>query len=132
MKNGDLSNEMPRRVLVNLDLIVTRKPRVERKFKLIPVVKEDVSYDRLFLNKLYMYTTRSEVTLELIAFDMTDDDLLVIYNELDNMGTNPFRYHTAYKSLKTLVADLPYRPEVIGVMDNQENRLMYGHWGLDF
>lgn len=131
MRYGDLSNEMPKRVLVNLDLFVNRKTRIEKKLKFIPVVKEEVMYDRMFLNKFYLYTVRSEVTLELIAFNMTENDLLLIYNQLDNIGSNPFRYHTAYNSIKELVADLPYRPEVVGVLDLPERKLQYGHWGLD-
>ena len=50
---------------------------------------------------------------------------------LDNMGTNPFRYFTAYESVGHLVAELPYRPEVVGVLDKPERLLRYGHWGLD-
>jgi hypothetical protein len=52
-------------------------------------------------------------------------------DKLDNMGTNPFRYYSSYESVNHLVAELPYRPEVVGVLDIQSRQLRYGHWGLD-
>ena len=132
MRYGDLSNQMPRRLLVHLDLFLIKKPRVEKKFRLFPQVKYDLDYDRLFLNKLYLFTTQAEITLELVSFEHNDEELLLIYNELDRVGTNPFRYHSVFKSAEDLVSKLPYRPEVIGVLDIDERKLMYGHWGLDF
>lgn len=132
MRYGDLSNEMPRRLLVHIDLFLIKKPRVEKKFKIIPTIKYDFDYDRLFLNKLYLFTTRAEMTLELVSFEHTEDELLLLYNELDRLGTNPFRYYSVFKSADNLVSQLPYRPEVIGVLDLDERKLVYGHWGLDF
>ena len=51
--------------------------------------------------------------------------------DLDKVGTNPFRYWTSYGSVNQLVKELPYRPEVIGVVDVQSRILRYGHWGMD-
>jgi len=50
---------------------------------------------------------------------------------LDEMGTNPFRYYTSYEKVDHLVNELPYRPEVLGVLDRPDRLLRYGHWGLD-
>jgi hypothetical protein len=83
------------------------------------------------LSKLYIYTTRQEVTLEVASFDMNDDDLGQFMDSLDRMGTNPFRYYTSYTSVEHLVEELPYRPEVVGVLDKPDRMLRYGHWGLD-
>jgi hypothetical protein len=63
---------------------------------------------------------------------MDADELRDLMLELDNLGTNPFRYSNPYDSIEALANDLPYRPEVIGVLDLEKNLLRYGHWGLDF
>ena len=132
MYKGDLSNALPKRVLVNVEPLLIKTKEVVKKFKFIPVETEKLLYDRLLLNKFYLYTSRSEVTLELISFDYSESEMEKMYNEIDRVGTNPFRYYSSYKSAKKLVDDLPYRPEVVGVIDIPERRLMYGHWGLDF
>lgn len=131
MYKGDLSNEMPKRVLVNADVLLIKFPTIEKKFKFIPVKGVDIKFDRILLNRFYNYTTHAGVTLELVSFEYDDDELELLYNNLDRVGTNPFRYYSHYSSPKKLAADLPYRPEVVGVID-PEHQLMYGTWGLDF
>lgn len=130
MYKGDLSNEMPKRVLVNADILFIKTPVVEKKFKILSVTSNKVGYDKFLLNKFYVYTTRAGVTLELVSFEFDYDKLELLYNDIDRVGTNPFRYFSSYASPKKLVAELPYRPEVIGVID-PEHQLMYGSLGLD-
>jgi hypothetical protein len=130
MYKGDLSNNMPKRVLVSNTLFTDLTETIVRKWFKKKSIK-DVSYDNLFLNKLYHYTVTSGVTLELISYELNEDELTRLYNELDRVGVNPFRYHSSYKTINELVSQLPYRPEVIGVLDLPQKQLMYGHWGLD-
>jgi len=130
MYKGDLSNEMPKRVLVVDALFtdytetITRKWFKKKSFK-------NVAYDKLLLNKLYHYTVTAGVTLELVSYDLDEDEVTRLYNELDRAGVNPFRYHSSYDNVGALVKELPYRPEVLGVLDLPDKQLMYGHWGLD-
>ena len=131
MKNGDISNELPKRIIVVSDVFLQTELKVTKRFKVIPVVKTDTNVNRQTLSQLYIYTTRKGVTLELASFDMDEEDLGEFMNKLDNMGTNPFRYYSSYESVNHLVAELPYRPEVVGVLDIQSRQLRYGHWGLD-
>jgi hypothetical protein len=131
MYKGDLSNEMPKRVLVNADVLFIKSTTITKKFKFIPVKDVQVAYDRFLLNKFYVYTTRAGVTLELVSFEFDYEEMELLFNDIDRVGTNPFRYFSSYLSPKKLVADLPYRPEVIGVID-PANQLMYGRLGLDF
>jgi hypothetical protein len=69
MYKGDISNDMPRRVLVNSDILLIKTLETTKKYKFIPVKYEQVQFDRLLLNKFYVYTTHAGVTLELISFD---------------------------------------------------------------
>lgn len=131
MYKGDISNDFPKRVLVNAEILFIKTRVTKKKFKFIKKFHDDIQYDRLLLNKFYVYTTHANVTLELVSFEYSQDELEVVYNALETAGTNPFRYFAAYGSPKKLAADLPYRPEVVGVID-PEHKLMYGHWGIDF
>ena len=131
MKHGDISNELPKRIIVASDVFLTTELKVSKRFKVIPVVKANTDVNRQTLSQLYIYTTRKGVTLELASFDMNEEDLGKFMDKLDNMGTNPFRNYSSYESVNHLVAELPYRPEVVGVLDIQSRQLRYGHWGLD-
>ena len=74
---------------------------------------------------------RGGITLEMFSYELNQDDINLLHDELDRAGTNPFRYATSYKSSKALVGDLPYRPEVLGVCDIPSRKLLYGHWSYD-
>jgi hypothetical protein len=104
---------------------------MKKKFKFFPVPEVDKKIRRDILSYLYLYTTKNGVTLELVSFNLEQEDLAKTVDVLDSMGTNPFRYFSAYESIDHLVAELPYRPEVIGVLDTPSRLLRYGHWGLD-
>jgi len=131
MYKGDISNDMPKRVLVNADILFIKSTTVIKKFKFIPVKDVQVAYDRFLLNKFYVYTTRAGVTLELVSFEFDYEEMELLFNDIDRVGTNPFKYFSSYDSPKKLVADLPYRPEVVGVVD-PAHQLMYGRLGMDF
>lgn len=129
MRKGDISNELPKRVLVVDEVFLERDVKVSKKFKVIPVVKVDKKIKREVLSFLYLFTVKQGVTLELVSFDQGDEELETFVSALDKVGTNPFRYSTSYSSASQLSAELPYRPEVIGVVDIQTRLLRYGHWG---
>lgn len=131
MQNGDISNALPMRVLVTADVIIDTYDEKKRVLG-IPRVKKRVEYNRLVLSHLYMVTVRRGWTMELVSFSHSEKELADVVIYLDKFGTNPFRYATAYKNIDKLVEELPYRPEVIGVIDMPQRLLRYGRWGLDF
>jgi hypothetical protein len=106
--------------------VVTTK--IRKKFKIIPKVVHDIKYDRSLLSGLYLFAGNSGITLEMISYDLSQDEMDLLHAELDRMGTNPFRYATSLKSPQELMKELPYRPEVLGVCDIPSRQLMYGHW----
>ena len=131
MRKGDISNDLPARILVTTNTFLTVEVTVQKKFKIFPVPKIDKKINRQFLSWLYLYTTKQGLTLELVSYDLTTTELSQLVDMLDSMGTNPFRYYTSYEAVNHLVAELPYRPEVLGVLDLPDRLLRYGHWGLD-
>ena len=84
------------------------------------------------LSHLYMVSLKRGITMELVSFNHSEDEMIELMVHLDKVGTNPFRYGTSYKSVDALVKELPYRPEVIGVIDMPSRLLRYGRWGMDF
>lgn len=132
MRNGDISNELPRRVLVATDVVLDVQVVVKKKLKFFKVPELNKKLRRDVLSRLYLYTTRREVTLELISYDFDNEQLGSFMDSIDNAGTNPFRYYSSYESINHLMSELPYRPEVVGVIDAPDKLLRYGHWGLDF
>lgn len=131
MKNGDISNELPKRVIVLTDVFLKTELTTKKLLGFIRLPERNYEVNRQLLSNLYLYTTNKEVTLEAASFDMDEESLGLLMEKLDRMGTNPFRYYTSYKSVEHLVGELPYRPEVVGVLDVPARQLRYGHWGLD-
>lgn len=132
MKNGDISNELPKRIIVVADVFLEVQLTTKRRFKIFPVTNINRKVRRELLSYLYLITTRRGVTMEVVSFDLDQEQLEELVETLDIMGTNPFRYFNSYDSVDHLVKELPYRPEVIGVLDSPNRLLRYGHWGLDF
>lgn len=132
MQNNDISNALPQRVIVTADVITDVYEDKKKKLGLIPVTKKRTEYNRLVLSHLYMVSLKRGWTMELVSFSHTEDEMTDVMLYLDKFGTNPFRYGSSYKNVETLVNELPYRPEVIGVIDVPDRFLRYGRWGMDF
>jgi hypothetical protein len=132
MRNGDISNAMPKRILVTSDVITDEYDSTKKVLGFVPVKSKKLEYNRLVLSHLYMVTVKRGITMELIDFKRSEKDVIELMLHLDKIGTNPFRYGSAYKSVDKLVEELPFRPEVIGVIDIPSRQLRYGRWGLDF
>ena len=130
MRGGDISNEVPKRVIVTLDCILDRRPSFKKVLG-IAIPEEEVSYNRLALATFWRFKDTYEYSLELVGFEYTQLEMDEVLEDLDNLGTNPFNYAKAYNVVADLVAELPYRPEVKNVIDIHERGLRYGHWYMD-
>jgi len=131
VQGGDITNEVPNRIIVTVDTFIRRQPAVKKVLGIIPFATEEVVYDRLTIQRLWFFSARTGKLLELAGFDMTDKEIQQVMDDLDNLGTNPFNYAKAYSVVADLVSELPYRPEVSSVVDIPQRSLMYGSWALD-
>ena len=125
MKGGDISNEVPLRVVVTLDCILDKKP-VVKKILGIPVFNEESVYSRQQLSFFWRFANRFDYVLELVGFGYSQKEMDDVLKDLDNLGTNPFNYALAYPVVSDLVSELPYRPELMGVVDIPSRGLRYG------
>lgn len=130
MRGGDISNEVPLRVVVTADCILDRRPTVKKVLG-IPIVGEDLSYNRAALSLFWRFAEKFGYSLELVSFEHTPEELERVREDLDNLGTNPFNYYNAYHVIADLVAELPYRPELVGVVDIPSRALRYGSKYID-
>lgn len=131
MYKGDISNDVPKRILVVAD-VFTQVTEVETKTKIFFKKTTQIrKFNRGLLSKLYLVANNSSFIFEMVSFDISDEDLTVSFNNMEREGTNPFRYCNAYGSQKELISALPFRPEVAFVVDIPTRKGMYGHWGLD-
>ena len=131
MKNGDISNEVPKRILIVEDVFTNTTEITKKKFFFKTETKVHKSFNAGLLNKLYLVANNSPFTFEMVSVRLTEEELAMSFNNLERQGTNPFRYWNSYKSSKELVSALPFRPEVAFVVDIPTRKGQYGHWGLD-
>ena len=54
-----------------------------------------------------------------------------VLEDLNNLGPNPFNYARGYMFPEELVSELPWRPDLKGVIDLPDRALMYGSRYLD-
>jgi hypothetical protein len=125
MRGGDISNEVPQRVVVTLDCILDRRPTVKKVLG-IPVFNEESTYNRQSLSLFWRFAEKHGYSLELVGFGYTKKEMKEVLEDLDNLGTNPFNYANAYPVVADLIAELPYRPELKGVVDIPSRGLRYG------
>ena len=130
MRGGDISNEVPLRVAVTLDCVLSRRPTIKKVLG-VPVTGEEVVYNRQALSLFWRFADKQGYTLELVGFDYSQKDMDSVLEDLDNLGTNPFNYARAYNVPADLVAELPYRPELKYVVDIPARAGRYGSWYLD-
>jgi hypothetical protein len=130
VRNGDISNETPLRVVVTLDCVLDRSPTLKRVLG-IPVVGEESTYNRQSLSLFWRFAEKYGYTLELAGFGYSQKEMDEVLEDLNNMGTNPFNYVHAYPVVADLVAELPYRPELVGIVDIPSRGLRFGSKYLD-
>lgn len=131
MQGGDISNEVPKRIAVTLDCVVDKTVTTKKLFKLIPVEDVAVHYNRVALSKFWDFSYKMGVVLELVTFGMFQKEADEVLEDLNNLGTNPFSYVKAYDAVSVLVSEMPYRPELLGVVDIPERALRYGSKYVD-
>lgn len=126
MEKGDLSNDFPPRVLVSLNIITIEVEETSRFLGIVPTTRIRRKYDRIALNKMWQFSSKMGVTLELFDTGCSQAEMDKVYEDLDRTGLNPFRTCTAYATVGELVRELPFRPEVIGVVDEPDKTFVYG------
>jgi hypothetical protein len=135
LKNGDISNETPPRIIVNIDLVVTSE--ITETKKLLRGTTNERKVTGLVnpaLQQLWTIANRFGLSVELAAFEddfWQQEHLDKLMDRMDNRGGNPFNYAELYSNLDDFIGELPYRSNLKGVVDLRERVARYGSWGIE-
>lgn len=135
MKNGDISNETPRRIIVSAD-VIAHSDVVEVKRLLLSNTTERVikGLNNPALSHLWRMANQYGLSVELAAFaedNWTQSLLDKLMERLDRRGTNPFNYAELYETVDDFVSDIPYRPNLQGIIDVPGRVARYGSKGIE-
>ena len=127
---GDIDNGSPLRLLVTYEVVTEEFVAPRRRVGIVVGMETRRRFDRVSLNRLWRYTERTPVRVELVNFGVPQSEADDRLRALDAFGMSSVNYSTAYEDLQELVEGLPYRPDVMGVVDVPENQARYGSMGM--
>lgn len=137
MKGGDISNATPPKIVVLVDVVATliQKETVSGSglFKK-KSVKSSFSLNLKEISHLWTVGNRFGLSIELAGFEdqgWTQDDLEKVMDTLERQVSNPFNYAEVYPDVDQLVALLPYRNNLKGVIDLPGRVARYGSYGVE-
>lgn len=135
MKNGDISNETPPRIIVHVDVVVDSE-LVETKRLLLPSTMERKvrSLNNQTLSQLWSLANMYGLSVEVAAFGQdlwSQDQLDKLMARLDSRGGNPFNYAEVYETIDDFIGELPYRANLKGVVDVPGRVGRYGSKGIE-
>jgi hypothetical protein len=133
MKNGDISNVSSPQVICVTDVVIGL---VEEETKRLLSTKTTNKVGKINLqeaNKLWLLANNYGISLELAGFEdlgWTEELLEKAFEKLERQVVNPFNYWQLYESVDELVAGLPYRANLRGVIDVPGRVARYGSAGV--
>lgn len=135
MQGGDISNATSPRIIVLMD-VVSKSDVVESKRVLLgnKVDRKLIGLDNLALSNLWNLANKYGLSVELAAFGTdhwTQEHLDNFMDKLDRRGANPFNYAELYEDIEDFIGELPYRPNLKGVVDLPGRVARYGSWGVE-
>lgn len=130
MQGGDISNVIPGRIIVTWDYITYDAPRPKKFLGVVVGTTHIRQVSTATLSLLSRMTVKVDARLELVAFGVSDDEADELLADIDKRSWQPFNYARGYASPFALVSDLPYRPEVLGVIDKNDRMGTYGSYGI--
>jgi hypothetical protein len=134
MQGGDISNETPPRIIVVVDVVTESELVDERKLLRSSTERKLLGINRVALSQLWNLSNKYGLSVELAGFaneQWTEKILENLIDKLERRGANPFNYYELYSDIEDFISDLPYRPNLKGVIDLRERVARYGSWGLE-
>lgn len=134
MIGGDISNETPPRLIVVIDVVAKSELEEKKGFLNSSIKRVGIIPNNLALSHLWNISDKFGLSVELTAYESenwSQKDLDDFMDRLDRRGANPFNYAELYSDVENFVADMPYRPNLKGVVDLKERVMRYGSYGIE-
>lgn len=135
MRNNDISNESPPRIIVTVDVVVESEVVEEKRTLRSSVSKRKFGkLNNLALSQLWNTANQYGLSVELAGFQSelwTQEHLDQLMERLDNRGGNPFNYSELYNDIEDFIGELPYRNNLKGIVDLPSRVARYGSWGIE-
>lgn len=134
MKNGDISNVSSPQVIVTTNVVIKLVEEETRRLLAKKVSYKIGDVSLLPANKLWQLANNYGISLELAGFadeGWTEELLDKAFEKLERRVVNPFNYWQLYETVDELVAVLPYRPNLKGVIDIPDRVARYGSAGVE-
>ena len=133
MKGNDLSSEPTRRCYVVSD-VVLHKHETEETSKtgwLKTMFKSRVVWvpDLAILSKLWRFSSNNGIRMELVFLGEMVKEAPSLWDMLEKGSANPFWDWVPYESRMALANDLPYRPDILWIIDLPGSTSAYGGKG---
>lgn len=130
MQGGDISNVTAPRLLVTYEALSEEKTDTKKFLGFTTGTTTRRDLNPVALTRIWRYTQRLPVIVELVNFGVDQQEADRRLEQMDRRGTNPVNYSVVYDDVEELIGDLPYRPDVLGVIDVPENQSRYGSRGM--
>ena len=133
MKNGDISNVSSPQVICVTDVVIGLVEEETKKLLSTKIVNKVGKINLQETNKLWILANNYGISLELAGFEefgWTEELLEKAFEKLERQVVNPFNYWQLYESVDELVAGLPYRANLRGVIDVPGRVARYGSAGV--
>jgi hypothetical protein len=133
MKNGDISNVSSPQVICVTDVVIGLVEEETKKLLSTKIVNKVGKINLQETNKLWLLANNYGISLELAGFEefgWTEELLEKAFEKLERQVVNPFNYWQLYESVDELVAGLPYRANLRGVIDVPGRVARYGSAGV--
>jgi hypothetical protein len=136
MKDNDLDNSPAYRYWVMAEVVFDRRESketvVEGRWRKTEHERTLVTWVPILraLSELWNFSDRYGVRMELVFTDGMVLDGPELWTLLDSSAANPFNDYHVVENLEHVVRDLPYRPDLRGVIDLPTRTAYYGGMGL--
>lgn len=133
MKDNDLSDAPTRRYWVTSDVVFVATEITEEKktgwFRSLRTERVTYTPNLGILNMLWQWSSKAGVRMELVFFGDLVADAPGLWDTLDGV-VNPFSDYLVFGRINDVVNMLPYRSDLMGVIDIPERSAYYGGKGL--
>jgi hypothetical protein len=135
MRNGDISNASPPRIIVTMETVTESELTEDKGFlRSTKMVRKVTRLNNPGISHLWNLATKFGLSVELAGFEddywtqqMMDDFM----ERMERRGSNPFNYSELYATITDLIDELPYRPNLRGVVDVPGRVARYGSYGVE-